>query len=88
MLSKDRALMIVEPLAADRLEDNLKPVGRMYYAFSTSISVPASLSQEVGATLRAQVGQTRPIELLREAGLSYGQCATEAPFNMLIEARA
>lgn len=80
--------MIVEPLAADRLEDNLNPVGRVYHAFSTSISVPASLSQGVGATLGAPAGETQPTEVLREAGLSYGQCAIEAPFNMLIEARA
>ena len=67
MLSKDRALMIVEPLAADRLEDNLNPVGRVHHAFSTSIGVPASLSQEVGAALGAQGGETRPTEVLREA---------------------
>ena len=80
--------MIVEPLAADRLEDNLNPVGRVYHAFSTSISVPASLRQEVGAALGAQVGEMQPTEVLREAGLSYVRRATEAPFNMVIEARA
>ena len=88
MLSKDRALMIVEPFAADRLEDNLKPVGWVSYAFSINIGVPATLSQEVGATLRAQVGETRPTEVLREARFSYGRRAIKATFNMLIEARA
>ena len=51
--------MIVEPMAGDRLEDNLNPVGRLYYAASTMICVPTSLSQEVGAALGAQAGEAK-----------------------------
>jgi hypothetical protein len=80
--------MLVEPLAGDRLEDNLNPVGRVYYAFSTSICVPASLSQEVGAALGAQAGEARLTEVLKKAGFSRVRKAVQTPFNMVIEARA
>ena len=49
--------MVVEPMADDRREDNLDPVGRLYYVASTMICVPTSRSQEVGAALGAQAGQ-------------------------------
>jgi hypothetical protein len=80
--------MLVEPFAHDRLEDNLNPVGRIYYAFSASICVPASLSQEVGAALGAQAGEQRLAEALRQGGFSRVRRATETPFNMVLEARA
>ena len=51
--------MIVEPKAGDRVEDNLNPVGRAYYGFSTLLCTPASLSQEVGLALGAQAGEAR-----------------------------
>ena len=51
--------MIVEPAAGDRVEDNLNPVGRAYYGFSTLLCTPASLSQEVGLALGAQAGEAR-----------------------------
>jgi ubiquinone/menaquinone biosynthesis C-methylase UbiE len=87
-LSSDGVLMVVEPQAGDRLEDNLNPVGRIYYAFSTSICVPASLGQEVGAALGAQAGQARLTQVLRESGFSRVRKAIETPFNMVLEARA
>lgn len=87
-LAEDGTLMIVEPLAADRLEDNLNPVGRVYYAFSTSICVPTSLSQEVGAALGAQAGERRLTDVLHKAGFSHVRRAAETPFNMVVEARA
>jgi SAM-dependent methyltransferase len=87
-LAADGTLMIVEPLVADRLEDNLNPVGRVYYAFSTSICVPTSLSQEVGAALGAQAGEVRLTDVLRQAGFSRVRRAMETPFNMVLEARA
>ena len=58
-LKPDGTLMLVEPMAGDSLADNLNPVGRIYYAFSTSVCVPASLNQEVGAALGAQAGEKR-----------------------------
>jgi len=59
-LKSDGSWMIVEPMAGDRLEDNLNPVGRIYYAASTMVCIPTSLSQEVGAALGAQAGEKRP----------------------------
>lgn len=87
VLADDGTLMIVEPQANDTLAENLNPVGRVYYAFSTSICVPTSLSQEVGAALGAQAGEKRLREVLNEAGFSQVRRASETPFNMVLEAR-
>jgi SAM-dependent methyltransferase len=86
-LKPDGTLMLVEPLAGDTLEDNLNPVGRIYYAFSTNICVPASLNQPVGAALGAQAGEKRLTEVLKEAGFGRVRRAADTPFNMIIEAR-
>jgi len=86
-LKPDGTLMLVEPLAGDTLRDNLNPVGRIYYAFSTNICVPASLSQEVGTALGAQAGEKRLTEVLKEAGFSKVRRAAETPFTMILEAR-
>lgn len=79
-------VMLVEPMAGDRLEDNLHPVGRIFYAASTNFCVPASLGQEVGAALGAQAGQKRLEAVLREGGLTRVRRAAENPFNMVLEA--
>ena len=86
-LKPDGTLMLVEPMAGDTLADNLNPVGRVYYAFSTSVCVPASLNQEVGAALGAQAGEKRLTEVLREAGFTRIRRAIDTPFNMILEAR-
>jgi hypothetical protein len=74
-------------MAGDRLEDNLNPVGRLYYAASTMVCIPTSLSQEVGAALGAQAGETRLREVITQGGFSSVRRATETPFNMVLEAR-
>ncbi|MCW5620826.1 MAG: methyltransferase domain-containing protein [Burkholderiales bacterium] len=79
--------MIVEPAAGDRLEDNLNPVSRLYYAASTMICVPTSLDQPVGAALGAQAGLKRLSSAIAEGGFSSVRKATETPFNMILEAR-
>jgi hypothetical protein len=79
--------MIVEPLARDRLADNLNPVGRLYYSASTMICVPTSLSQEVGAALGAQAGEAKLREVISKGGFTRIRRATETPFNMILEAR-
>jgi hypothetical protein len=79
--------MIVEPAAADRLEDNINPISRMYYAGSTMICVPTSLDQPVGAALGAQAGFARLSSVINEAGFGQIRKATETPFNMILEAR-
>lgn len=86
-LKPDGTVMIVEPFAHDTLLDNLNPVGRMYYAFSTMICVPASISQEVGRALGAQAGEARLKEVAESAGFSRFRRATETPFNLILEAR-
>ncbi len=86
-LKPDGSWMIVEPMAGDRLEDNLNPVGRLYYAGSTMICVPTSLSQEVGAALGAQAGEAKLREVITASGFSQVRRATETPFNMILEAR-
>jgi len=80
--------MLVEPFANDRLEDNLNPVGRLYYSASTLLCTPASLSQEVGLALGAQAGEHRLREVLTEAGFTRVRRVAQTPVNMVLEARA
>jgi SAM-dependent methyltransferase len=86
-LAGDGTWMIVEPFANDRVEDNLNPVGRVFYGASTVICTPASLDQEVGLALGAQAGEARLTEVLNEGGFTRVRRATETPFNLILEAR-
>ncbi|HZU88721.1 MAG TPA: SAM-dependent methyltransferase, partial [Stellaceae bacterium] len=86
-LKPDGCWMIVEPAAGDRLEDNLNPVGRLYYAASTMVCVPTSLDQPVGTALGAQAGLAKLSSVIREGGFARVRKATETPFNMILEAR-
>ena len=80
-------VLLVEPFANDSLEQNLNPVGRLFYAASTCICTPNSLSQEVGLGLGAQAGEKRLRHVFMEAGFSHFRRATETPFNLVLEAR-
>jgi 2-polyprenyl-3-methyl-5-hydroxy-6-metoxy-1,4-benzoquinol methylase len=86
-LKPDGTWMIIEPMAGDTLEQNLTPVGRLYYAGSTMICIPASLSQEGGAALGAQAGEAKLREVIGSGGFTRIRRAAETPFNMIIEAR-
>jgi len=86
-LGKDGTWMIVEPFAQDDLKDNLNPVGRVYYSFSTLLCTPCSRSQEVGLCLGAQAGEKRMHEIVSSAGFTRFRRATETPFNLVYEAR-
>jgi SAM-dependent methyltransferase len=86
-LAKDGTLMIVEPFANDRLKDNLNPVGRVYYSFSTLLCTPCSRSQEVALCLGAQAGEARIREVVTAAGFTRFRRATETPFNIVYEAQ-
>jgi SAM-dependent methyltransferase len=86
-LKPDGTWMIVEPYAGDRLEDNLNPVGRAYYSFSTLLCTPASLSQEVGLALGAQAGEARIRDVVQAGGFTRFRRAAETPFNIVYEAR-
>ena len=79
--------MIVEPYANDRLEDNLSPVGRIFYSASTFICTPASRAQEVGIALGAQAGEARMREVVTRGGFGRFRRATQTPFNLIYEAQ-
>ncbi|UOM35509.1 trans-aconitate 2-methyltransferase [Acuticoccus sp. I52.16.1] len=87
-LAPGGTLMVVEPQAADRLEENLNPIGRLYYGGSTMICVPASLAQETGRALGAQAGEAALTGVLNEGGFSSVRRVADSPFNMVLEARA
>jgi SAM-dependent methyltransferase len=86
-LAKDGTWMIVEPFAGDRVEENLNPVGRVFYCASTLICTPASLSQEVGLGLGAQAGEARIREIVTQGGFRRFRRAAQTPFNLVFEAR-
>lgn len=86
-LASDGTWMIVEPMAGDSLAENLNPIGRVYYGFSTMVCTPASLSQDVGLALGAQAGERRLRGVISEGGFSHFRRATETPVNMILEAR-
>ena len=86
-LHKDGTCLIVEPFAHDTLKENMNPVGRAYYSFSTVLCTPSSLSQEVGLALGAQAGEIRLREVAMQGGFSRFRRAAETPFNLILEAR-
>ncbi len=86
-LAPDGSWMIVEPAAGDRVEDNLNPVGRAYYGFSTLLCTPSSLAQEVGLALGAQAGEARIRAIANGAGFGSFNKVASTPFNNVFEAR-
>ena len=79
--------MLVEPFAGDRVEDNLNPIGRLYYGFSTLVCTPGSLSQPGRAGLGTQAGEAALTEVLQAAGFGAVRRAAETPLNLVLEAR-
>jgi SAM-dependent methyltransferase len=86
-LKPDGSVLLVEPYANDTLDENMNPVGRLFYAASTFICTPNSLSQEVGLGLGAQAGEARLRAVFTEAGFSHLRRAAQTPFNLILEAR-
>jgi 2-polyprenyl-3-methyl-5-hydroxy-6-metoxy-1,4-benzoquinol methylase len=86
-LKSDGHWMIVEPFANDKLEDNLNPIGRIFYSASTMLCTPGSLAQEVGLGLGAQAGEARLRDVALSGGFTRFRRATETPFNLVFEAR-
>ena len=86
-LAPDGTWMIVEPIAGDRVEDNLNPLGRLFYGFSTLLRTPASLSQDVGLALGGQAGEARIRDVVTQAGLTRFRRASETLINAVFEAR-
>ena len=87
VLAEDGTWMVVEPFAGDAIEENLNPVGRIFYGGSTMLCTPASLSQEVGLALGAQAGEQALTKVLNEGGFSRVRRVAETPFNIVLEAR-
>ncbi|HYN29416.1 MAG TPA: class I SAM-dependent methyltransferase [Dermatophilaceae bacterium] len=87
VLADDAVWMVVEPMAGDHVEDNLNPVGRAYYGFSTLLCTPASLSQEVGLAIGTQAGPARIRDIVTAAGFTRFRTAAQTPFNRVIEVR-
>ncbi|MGI8793818.1 MAG: class I SAM-dependent methyltransferase [Acidimicrobiales bacterium] len=85
-LAPGGTLMLIEPFANDDLTDNLNPIGAAYYGFSTLLCTPSSLSQDVGAALGAQAGETRLRETATAAGFNTLRRAAQTPFNLVLEA--
>jgi 2-polyprenyl-3-methyl-5-hydroxy-6-metoxy-1,4-benzoquinol methylase len=86
-LKPDGTLMVVEPAAGDRIEENLHPFGRIFYGASTLICTPCSLDQPGATALGPQAGPARLTALLRGAGFGTVRVATSSPVNLIIEAR-
>ena len=86
-LAPDGTWLLVEPNASDRVEENLNPVGRLYYAGSTFLCVPNALSQPGGYALGAQAGETAIHEVADKAGFTHFRCVARSPFNLVYEIR-
>jgi 2-polyprenyl-3-methyl-5-hydroxy-6-metoxy-1,4-benzoquinol methylase len=86
-LKPDGTVLLVEPFAGDKVQDNFNPIGRMFYAASTFLCTPNSLSQEVGRALGAQAGEATLRQVFAEAGFTRFRRATQTPFNLILEAR-
>ena len=87
MLAPDGTWMVVEPYAGHSVTDNLNPVGRVYYSFSTFLCVPNALSQDGGYSLGAQAGEEPIRRLAADAGFTRFRRVAETPFNIVYEAR-
>ncbi len=86
-LAPDGTWLIVEPIAGDKVEENLNPVGRAYYAFSNFLCTPNSLSQDVGLALGAQAGEARIRDVVTAGGFTRFRRIASTPFNAVYEAR-
>ena len=86
-LAPDGTWMLVEPAAGDHVEENLNPVGRTYYGFSTLLCTPASLSQDVGLALGTQAGPARLRDVATAAGFTRFRVAAQTPLNLVLEVR-
>ena len=86
-IAEDGTWMVVEPMAGDHVEDNLNPVGRAYYGFSTLLCTPSSLSQDVGLALGTQAGPARIRDVTAAGGFTGFRSVAETPFNRVFEVR-
>jgi SAM-dependent methyltransferase len=86
-LAQDGTIMLVEPFAGDRVEDNINPVGRLYYSASTTLCCAHAISENGTHVLGAQAGLGQLEAVLRSAGLRTVRMAAQTQFNLILEAR-
>jgi SAM-dependent methyltransferase len=86
-LAPGGAVMLVEPFANDRVEDNLSPVAQLYYAASTVLCTAHAVSEGGRSVLGAQAGEARLAEVFRKADFTSIRRAAETPFNLVLEVR-
>jgi len=86
-LAEDGTVMLVEPFANDRVEENLNTVGRLYYSASTTLCCAHSLSEDGAAALGAQAGEARLAGVFKKAGFGEFRKAKATPFNLILEAK-
>ncbi len=86
-LADDGTWLIVEPYASDDVAENMNPVGRVYYSFSTLLCVPNAKSQHGEHALGAQAGEAAIRTVTSKAGFTRFRRAAETPFNIVYEAR-
>jgi SAM-dependent methyltransferase len=87
VLAPGGTIMLIEPFANDRVEDNLSPVARLYYAASATLCCAHAISEGGNLVLGAQAGEARLAEVFRKAGFTRFRRAAETPFNLILEAR-
>jgi SAM-dependent methyltransferase len=87
VLAPGGTVMLIEPFANDRVEDNISPVARMYYAASVTLCCANAISDGGRLVLGAQAGEARLAEVFRKAGFTQFRKAAETPFNLILEAR-
>lgn len=87
VLAPGGTVMLVEPFANDRVEDNVSPVARLYYAASTMLCCAHAISEGGKLVLGAQAGEARLAEVLRKAGFTHFRCAAQTAFNLIFEVR-
>jgi 2-polyprenyl-3-methyl-5-hydroxy-6-metoxy-1,4-benzoquinol methylase len=86
-MAEDGTIMLIEPFAGDRVEDNINPAGRLYYAASTTLCCAHAISENGTHVLGAQAGPNQLEAVLRSAGFGTVRQAAQTPFNLIIEAR-
>jgi hypothetical protein len=87
-LAKEGTVMLVEPYAGDKVEDNINPVGRIYYSASTTMCCAHAISENGTHVLGAQAGAMRLGHVFEKAGFRHFRKAAQTPFNLVIEVRA
>jgi SAM-dependent methyltransferase len=87
VLAPGGTIMLIEPFANDRVEDNLSPIARLYYAASATLCCAHAISEGGNLVLGAQAGEARLAEVFRKAGFTRFRRAAETPFNLILEAR-